>query len=279
MRKFSRQTIIETCSALEHLSHAELERFLLKFALENSAPQSLGSKTSRINSLIKYLLDNPDLKGPKGTDIVLEIIEEVISKRISEDFGYIYRNERTIDEVLPGLLNSLRHDGYVVKDGKIRSALPEIIDLLSSENELFLLLDRFGLKATKGHLEQAINAHTRGEWAAANAQLRSCVESLFDSIATILSETIYTPAPKSGHSSREFLATIAPPFLLVDLNEWEIGGKGGFLQGFWRRLHPQGSHPGLSDENDSTFRLHLVILISAHLLNRLNARMTSIGHI
>lgn len=273
MRKFSRQTIIETCSALEYLSHAELDRFLLKFGLEYAAPQSLGSKTSRANRLIRYFLDNPDLKGPKGADIVFEIVEEIIAKKISEDYGYIYREEKAVEELLPALVNSLKHDGYLIKNGKIHSALPEDVDLVTSENELFALLAKFGLEATKGHLEQAINAHTRGEWAAANAQLRSCVESLFDSMAKTLAQASNTPCPNPGHSSREFLATTSHPFLQIDLNEWEISGRGGFLQGFWRRLHPQGSHPGLSDEEDSTFRLHLVILVSSHLLKRLNARI------
>ncbi len=36
---------------------------------------------------------------------------------------------------------------------------------------------------------------------------------------------------------------------------------------------PQGAHPGLSDEEDSTFRLHLVLLTGRTLLKRLEARL------
>jgi len=50
------------------------------------------------------------------------------------------------------------------------------------------------------------------------------------------------------------------------------GSKGAFLQGLWKRLHPQGSHPGLSDEEDSTFRLHLMILTASYYLKRLDSR-------
>ena len=39
------------------------------------------------------------------------------------------------------------------------------------------------------------------------------------------------------------------------------------------RLHPQGPHPWLSDEHDSTFRLHLVLLTAQLLLNRLQQRV------
>jgi hypothetical protein len=117
---------------------------------------------------------------------------------------------------------------------------------------------------------QAVSAHTRGEWAAANAELRSFIESLFDSIAELLIDN-KTKLPSTSHGRRELLTRLNPPFLLTDLNEWEPNGK-GFVQGFWNRLHPQGSHPGLSDEEDNTLRLYLVIIIASHYLRRLNTR-------
>ena len=115
-------------------------------------------------------------------------------------------------------------------------------------------------------------AHTRSDWAAANAQLRSFVEELFDRIAERLSGG-QTTGLLSSHARREWLATCTPPFFDAALNEWEVGGKGGFVQGFWKRLHPQGSHPGLSDEVDATFRLQLVIITAEHFLRRFDARV------
>jgi len=38
----------------------------------------------------------------------------------------------------------------------------------------------------------------------------------------------------------------------------------------FKRLHPQGAHPGLSDEEDSTFRLHMVLLLCWLFLRRLD---------
>lgn len=259
MPRFSRITTIEAISSLAYLTHAEIGRFLLKFGLEEIAPQKLGSKASRLNALIKYLIDNPDEKGPFGANLTFEIIEEVIGRRLP------------VEEQFPKLVNSLKRDGYVITNDRLKTMLPEDIQLVEKENELNSLLDKFGFTTAKGHLEQAINAHTRGDWASANAQLRSFIESLFDSIADKLVSN-KTTLPQPGHQRRELLAKLSPPFLLPALNEWEIGGKGGFLQGLWRRLHPQGSHPGLSDEEDSTFRLHLVILTASHYLRRLDSR-------
>jgi hypothetical protein len=63
-----------------------------------------------------------------------------------------------------------------------------------------------------------------------------------------------------------------PPFFLHGLNEWTGQGT-GFFEAFFRRLHPQGAHPGLSDEEDSTFRLHLVLLTARSPLTRLADRL------
>jgi hypothetical protein len=52
-----------------------------------------------------------------------------------------------------------------------------------------------------------------------------------------------------------------------ELNEWDDNGL-GFINGLMKRLHPKGSHPGLPDEEDSTFRLHIVLLTARLLLTR-----------
>ncbi len=76
----------------------------------------------------------------------------------------------------------------------------------------------------------------------------------------------------SSQARRAHLANIDPPFLERNLNEWRDNG-GGFINGLWMRLHSQGPHPGLSDEADSTFRLHVVLITARLLLVRFDARM------
>ncbi len=266
MPQFSRITIIEAIGLLESLTHAELDRFLLKYGLERIARQELGPKTAKLNAVIKYLIDNPDEKGPFGANLTFEIIEDEL-RSISPN---IYA-PLIVKEHFPKLLNSLKHDGYVITNkGELKTMLPEGIKLVEKENELNSLLNKFGFTTTKGHIDQAISAHTRGNWASANAQLRSFMESLFDSICGKLVGN-KTTLPPPGHQRRELLAKLNPPFFIPTLNEWEIG-KCGFLQGLLKRLHPKGSHPGLSDEEDSTFRLHLMILTASYYLKRLDGR-------
>ena len=80
-------------------------------------------------------------------------------------------------------------DGYVLvwdengRNPSLRAALPEEIQLPQTDDEIHELLKQFQFATPLGHLDQAIEAHTRGDWAAANGQLRTFLESLFDDIA------------------------------------------------------------------------------------------------
>jgi hypothetical protein len=256
--QFSRNTLVELIDALAFDDDAEMTLFLIRFELEEADNHSYLSR--RKISIIEYLRDHPDTIGPWGANVVVEIIEYFIETRCS------YSNPLEVS--FPRLARALKRDGYVVEDGKLRAMLPEELHIAEAENEFTKLLDQFGFSTTQGHFRQAVSAYTRGEWAAANAQLRACIESLFDAIAEQLLDD---PAGLTTDNKLTALARLDPPFLLQNLNEWEPSGK-GFVQGFRRLLHPEGAHPGLSNEEASTLRLHLVIIIASHYLRRLHAR-------
>jgi hypothetical protein len=264
MPRFSRNTIIEVVDALNLSTHVDINRFILKFEMERADRD--GTKPQRKYGIIEYLVSHPDEKGPSEANLFIEITEYLLEERLEVDPW------ASPEDLFPKLVRSLKHDGYVIEEGKLKTILPEHLQLAETESELDSLLEKFQFSTAKGHFEQAISAYTRGDWASANAQLRSFVESLFDSIAEILVDD-KTKLPPKSHNRRELLTKLSPPFLLTELNEWEIGGKGGFVQGFWNRLHPEGSHPGLSDEEDSTFRLYLVIIVASHYLRRLDRRI------
>ena len=135
-----------------------------------------------------------------------------------------------------------------------------------ADNEVHALLDELDMEVAKGHLDQAIDNHARGQWAAANAQLRGCMQELFDVVAVRL-EPEASAGLKPGENRRRLLARRQPPFLYEDLGEWGQDGK-NFVNGMFKRLHGHGAHPGLSDEEDCTFRLHLVLVVARLFLRR-----------
>lgn len=254
---FSRNTIVEALQLFEEWTTAKFERYLFRFGLESVAPTDLGFKPARINAVISHFLENPSQAGPGGTNIVLETIEFFVR---SSGVGGSHANH------YPALAHSLQLDGYIIQsDGTLTSVLPESTPIAAKETEVESLLLKFGFSVAAGHLNQAVNAHTRGDWAAANSQLRTFVESLFDSFADKL---VPAPALPTSHGRREQLAKLSPPFIDPALNEWDFTSNNGFVQGFWKRLHPSGSHPGLSDEDDCTFRLQLVHLVAYRFLKR-----------
>jgi hypothetical protein len=255
MTQFSRNTIVEIIDALGLSAHADIESFLIRFEMEEADNHS--TLDPRKLDIVKYLIENPNKKGPYGANLVFEIAEFLLENN----------RHRDLEEAFPRLVRSLKRNGYIIEDSKLKTILPEKIHLAEAEDELTTLLKRFKFTTAKGHFEQALSAHTRGDWAGANSQLRPFIESLFDSIAeTLCSDK--TKLPQTSHARKEFLTTLNPPFLQTTLNEWEPTGK-GFVQGFWYRLHPSGPHPGLSDEEDSTFRLHLVLIVANHNMRRL----------
>lgn len=120
------------------------------------------------------------------------------------------------------LAGALRQDGYDVQAGKLRSTMPQELDLAAADDDVHQILRELKLNTTLGHLENAIAAHSRGEWAGANGQLRTFFESLLADFAQKLAPEAFAAATKD-HAKREVLAKTTPPFLDPDLNEWILG--------------------------------------------------------
>lgn len=250
------------------LIHADMSRFLLKAGQEiKSAVRGEGTSIKkRLNDLVEFVDNHPDYLTDDGP-LEMLIINEAVD-RLLPYYELPYQSE--LPE-LPPIMDTFRlrlqQDGFVFADGSLRPKLPVDIGVPGMESELIQLLEAHGFSTAKGHLEQAFDAHADGNWASANAQIRTFVDALFDKIAEKLDPNTRTVG--SGHPRRDKLAKLG--FFDTSLNEWEYGGK-GFINGLIRRLHPQGPHPGLSDEDDSTFRLHLVLLTALLFLRRYDQR-------
>lgn len=233
------------------------------------------SQRSRVpkatNSLARYLLRDPLRLGEDGRNLIDAVVEDLARRAIRNSTGYQGFDYSVFQRDYASLNRALERDGFNVENGELQRALPQDLQLPEALDEVHALLRRYGFHVAEGHLDQAINAHARGEWAAANAQLRAFAENIFDEIAEIIDHGA-GHVPARGEARRRWLAEIDPPFLVPALNEWAGAGT-GLIQAFYRRLHPEGAHPGLSGEEDSTYRLHLVLLTSRLLLRRLRARV------
>jgi hypothetical protein len=207
-----------------------------------------------------------DRQDDDGVLLRDKIVEKAISFLPSTEKEYSWQPSPSLSSKEAALLRGLELDGFTFTSGTLRHTLPSDVKLPEAEDELRRLLKKHGLVTPNGHLDQALDAHGRGDWAAANGQIRTFFDSLLDEIAVKLEPSAVTLS--SGQHRRTKLASLG--FLSRDLNEWDDKGQ-GFINSLVRRLHPQGAHPGLSDEKDSAFRLHIVLLTARLLLNRFDA--------
>lgn len=268
--RYSRKTILSATDLLEDAVHSAIDRFALEHELLGDYIGH-GSKRDRANLLARFLLEHPEVEedGRNFTDLV---VEKFVAEAIHNCTRYGQFDYATFCQRYANLNRSLQRDGYTVEDGQLRRSLPEALNLPQADDEVHVLLQRRNFNVPLGHLDQAITAHGHGDWAAANGQLRAFVEGLFDAIAQALATRLGQAAPGNGFASQQWLNRLNPSFFEAGLNEWTDQGT-GFINGFWRRLHSAGAHPGLSDEEDSTFRLHLVLLLTRSLLHRFEERL------
>lgn len=115
-------------------------------------------------------------------------------------------------------------------------------------------LVRRGWTTPAGHYRQAIDSFAAGNWAAANGQLRTFFESLMRTAGGCTGST-------SGQVQAAADALNGEGLLLSDEPQ--------FVKTLWKLLHTSGSHPGLSDQDESRFRLLTLTGYARFLLTRL----------
>lgn len=263
---FTRPTLLAAIELLELHSQARFNQVVLRLGLENEVPQgtdlSVGKKCA--------ILGRAVLQRPHGVLDTLDGPMTLWEAAVREAAHLAHPADSQAVHV--AFLRGLARDGFVLISGShgssasIRAALPNEIHLPQTDDEVHHLLKYFRFNTPLGHLDQAIDAHARGDWAACNSQLRTFLESLLDDIAGSVRPQEAAQLP-SSENRRALLADAG--FLAVDRNEWTQDGK-NYLNGLFKMLHTQGSHPGLSDEDHSTFRLHVVLVTAGMLLRRLH---------
>ncbi|MCU1223924.1 MAG: hypothetical protein JWQ42_2017 [Edaphobacter sp.] len=264
---FSRPTIVAAAEALESCTQGAFDQIILRLTLELIVP--LGPQLSvakKCSSVARAVLAQPastiqTLDGPQT--LSESLIREAVAKC-----------SMTMENPLEARLRrGLGLDGFVpVWDERdrrltIRAALPELVGFIGVDDELHELLRSFTFMIPEGHLTQAVDAHARGDWAAANSQIRTFLESLLDEIA--IRWNLDPAGSLTSENRRSALANIG--FLSHARNEWSSDGK-NYINGLFKMLHTEGSHPGLSDEDHCTFRLQVVLITSRMILRRFKLR-------
>ncbi|MER2537480.1 MAG: hypothetical protein ABTQ31_20210 [Rhizobiaceae bacterium] len=262
---FTRPTLVAAVELLEQHSQARFNQMVLRLGLEDEISSSTSLSVAHKCALLGRIV-------VQRAEAVLDTLDGsmTLGEAVIRQAAQLAQQDAT-HALQTAFARGLARDGYVLawddygRDASIRAALPGEIQLPQTDDEVHQLLKSFGFTTPLGHLDQSVEAHTRGDWAACNSQLRTFLESLFDDIARNVrpQEAAHRP---SSENRRALLAEIG--FLATDRNEWTQDGK-NYVNGLFKMLHTEGSHPGLSDEDHSTFRLHVVLVTARTFLRRL----------
>lgn len=257
---FSRATLVDVFSLFSNQTHSALDQFFFKYGIEEHTI-SASNKENKVMAAVRYLIENPDSKGILGGNMAYEMVEEILGFYIENE--YFYDKQSGEFNGYPKLKRLLLKDGFEIRDRQLVRMVDSTINYVENEGLLLKLLDKYKLSIARGHYDQSVSAFTRGDWAACNSQIRTFVEELLCKLAEEITGNNYS----KSHSARTALSQNTPKLFYPELNEWLNDGT-GYFETFWKRLHPQGSHPGLSDENDSMFRLNIVQISILEVLRR-----------
>jgi hypothetical protein len=261
---FTRPTLIAASEMLERHTQASFDQMTLRLGLEDDVSPGAGLSVAKKCGQIGRLLVQRAASIIDTVQGTMTLGEAVVREAI------LLLHSGFEMPVQTAFLRGLARDGFVVefddrkRNPTLRAALPDEIDLPATDDEVHELLKLYQFVTPRGHLVQAIEAHTRGDWAACNSQLRTFLESLLDELAHRIDSTRAGELP-SSENRRALLAERG--FLAADRNEWTSDGK-NFINGLFKMLHTDGSHPGLSDEDHATFRLHIVLVTARTFLRR-----------
>ncbi|QBK29782.1 hypothetical protein [Roseitalea porphyridii] len=282
MSEFNRMTVVAAAEVISAFSsHSDME--ILEVEWELAGRYATGSKSARVAGLAKFAIEeNGEVVTESGrVGLARALVERAITAPPGVKSSDNWRR----------LVAGLRFDGFEIAETQteidadhpwgspqvetsvqlVRMLPSDVpgLEFREAESEIEQLLDRHGFTVAKGHLKQAVSAFSRGEWASANGALRNLYESYLNEIADRLGYT----GTGDSKAKRDFLGALQPPFLLADYNEWNANNqKPQFVQGLMSRMHPHGGHPGLSEEEDATFRLQINLVTARLFLRRFDQR-------
>lgn len=221
----------------------------LKADVERWVPETAANKLDRAVKLLRNLRADNSKEANAGA---LELARLMLTAGKADPTSYA-RTEPTT--WWRGLRDAIAADGWEFDESDDR--LVPTVPALQVTDELTWIesdLARRGWTTAAGHYRQAIDAFASGNWASANSQLRAFFEDLVRNAAGI------PPGAGTGQVQRAFDS--------LQANSKLVPGEDQFGKDLWKLLHANGSHPGLSDQDESRFRLLTLTGYARYLLSR-----------
>jgi len=236
--KYSNTTIVELCRALGAVVESRRDLVLLFREFELSYDQFEGGIKPHADDLVDILCRRPD-----ADNALTRVVEYVI-------LGHSHSGRASIDR----LVQLLRIAGFEWHDGKLIPTTPQPAALAQELSQLERDLQALMLNVAAEHYRQAHESFAASNWKAANGQIRSFMEDLL----------IELGEPETSKTRPDPVAALQDlrDQRFIDNPEWQM------LKGFWQGIQDNGPHHGLSDEQESLFRLHVATSIARYLVHK-----------
>ena len=223
---------------IEHLltyTRAELDLMIAAHGLKS---RFSGTKPTALNAVFLQLLDEQADADEMGRAI--ELLEEDVTLPAfgamqADGYGDPDNKGRA---VYKSFRNALRADALDLIEGRVSPFLSPTVNPAKEQSALESRLDDYGFTVARNQLDQATDNAARGNWEAANGQVRSFLEALCNEIAK--STYIESGDAPTGGAARIHLQKIG------FLNEKESG----LLKALFAVLNGEGAHPGTSSQDD-----------------------------
>lgn len=292
MTEFNSMTLMAAGEVIAEMStQAAFSSLLLSWDVDEFCGS--GSVDSKVNDLVRLAKSSMGRRSVLTINGHCELRRAIIEHAITASKQAKHNRADAWERLVAGL----KMDGFEVSEEKfpdssgrqsifedgpamvskpiLRRMLPQSVpgmDLREAEDEITSLLKKHSLSTALGHLQQATATFQSGHWSSANAMIRDFYQELLDKIA----EKLGCDPRVSDDQKRQYLASAdSGPFLYHEYNEWENDrGKPAYVLGLWARLHPHGSHPGLSDEDDCAFRFQIILITTRVFLRRFDKRVS-----
>lgn len=232
-------------------SATEMGTLFLKAEVDGWEPLEPANKLDRAVRLLKSLRsDNSKETNGGATELSRLVLAAGKPNPTCKPYG---SSEPTVH--WQALRDALAADGWEFDEAGDR-LVPTVPGLQVTDEVSWIETDlkRRGWKTAAGHYRQAIDAFASGNWASANSQLRAFFEDL------VLQAGDVAPSSAAGQVQQAFDALHGADKL--------VEGEKPFGKALWKLLHANGSHPGLSDQDESRFRLLALTGYTRYLLNR-----------
>jgi hypothetical protein len=247
----SSRTIGTLAEAIEAGNSAtEVGTLFLKADVDQWEPEGAANKLARAVKLLKNLRADNSKDANAGA---LELARIMLAGGKAAPTSYPRREPALW---WAPLRDALAADGWEFDESGDR-LVPTVPAVRVTEEVPWIEddLTRRGWTTAAGHYRQAIDAFASGNWASANSQLRAFFEDLVGNAGGL---------PLGGGTGQ-----VQKAFDALQAANKLVDGESQFGKDLWKLLHPHGSHPGLSDQDESRFRLLALTGYARYLLKRI----------